>query len=510
MRKQRLVALGLAVGLVGSSLAGCSGGTTETKTASTTTASSGGTQAAATEAAKAEPDELTIFLTNKNIVDGSYAKTYIEEQTNTKLNIIQTTTAELDNKLNITLASGDIPDLIQCETTTMEGQLLESGIFLPLNEYFDQYPNIKNSRSEEIWEKMTYSDGNIYSIGISTQNPLSMIAYRQDWLDLFGMEVPETIDEYYEFAKAVALEDPDGNGKADTFAFGGYQSIDVVWFDHIFGAYGALPNFWMEKDGQIVNGSVDPQMKEALVFLNKMYTEGLLDPEFITDDAKRWQAKVKAGTYGAGVTKIHIFDHNNWSNYYEPFISAYPDGEHVMGPVLQGASDEPVGIRKASDRGWLRTFVYKDGNVDAALRLLDFLTSEEGNKFAQYGLEGEHYEMDGDLLVRSISDEETSELDLNKFFIGNTVLFDHSSQELFDAFEFSKEISIADPTDGIFIDELNEDYPKLEEITNIRYMEMIVGETPIDTGFDAFVQEWNERGGEELVAALNEAYQARQ
>ena len=48
--------------------------------------------------------------------------------------------------------------------------------------------------------------------------------------------------------------------------------------DHIFGAYGALPNYWMLQDGHLVNGSIQPGMKDALVFLNKMYTDGLIDP----------------------------------------------------------------------------------------------------------------------------------------------------------------------------------------------------------------------------------------
>jgi ABC-type glycerol-3-phosphate transport system substrate-binding protein len=99
-------------------------------------------------------------------VDGSYAKTMIEQATNTELEIIQVPTKELDNKLNILLASGDRPDIIQCETETMESQLLSAGILLPINEYWDNYPNIKNGRDEATWDLMRYTDGNIYSIGI--------------------------------------------------------------------------------------------------------------------------------------------------------------------------------------------------------------------------------------------------------------------------------------------------------------------------------------------------------
>lgn len=112
-------------------------------------------------------------------------------------------------------------------------------------------------------------------------------------------------------------------------------------------------------------------------------------------------------------------------------------------------------------------------------------------------------------IVRLLSEDETQELDLNKFKIGNSELFEHSSDELFDAFEFSHEISVSNPVDGIFIPELMDIYPKLKEIANIRYIEMIVGETPVDSGFDAFVEEWNSRGGQELEDALNAAYQAR-
>lgn len=515
MKKQKLVkaAAGfLAVCMVAGSLAGCksksaeesgAGEVTKGEAAAQREQGSGGNQE--------EPAHLKLFLTNKNIVDGSYAKTMIEKATNTKLEIIQVPTKDLDNKLNILLASGERPDIIQCETETMESELLAAGILLPLNEYWDNYPNLKNARDEATWDLMRYTDGNIYSIGIKNPNPLAIIAYREDWLEKLGLKVPANLEEYYQAATAMSKEDPDGNGMNDTFAFGGYQNVDTAWFDHIFGAFGALPNYWMTVNGHIENGSVQPGMKDALVYLNKMYKDGLIDPEFVTDDAKRWQQKVKTGIYGAGVTKIHIFDRNNWSNYYEPFIQNNPDGEHVYGAVLQGGSDTPVGIRMASERGWLRTFISKDSkNIDACLRLLDYLTSEEGNRFTQYGVEGEHYKWEGDKLIRLIDDKETQDLDLNKFFIGNTVLFDHSSPELFDAFEFSRTISTPNPVDGIFINELNSIYPKLREITNTRYIEMIVGETPIDGGFEDFVKEWYSRGGDKLTKALDEAYQAKQ
>ena len=188
---KRLLCSGLAVAMAGTVLAGCgSGGSGSTQTTGQQSegTDAGDTAAASSEAPEGEPVELTLFLDNMNIVDGSYAKTEIEKATNTKLNIIQAAPAEMDNKLNIMLASGEIPDIFQCETETMEGKLLSSGILLPYNEYWDNYPNIKNGRSEETWDLMRYKDGNIYSIGVESQNPLYIMGYRKDWLDNLGLE----------------------------------------------------------------------------------------------------------------------------------------------------------------------------------------------------------------------------------------------------------------------------------------------------------------------------------
>ena len=515
MKKNNMLKKGLcmaaSVTMAVSLLSACSPGNADSPATSaeekTTSAADNG-NGETTAGESGEPVELTLFLDNMNITDGSYVKTEIERITNTKLNIIQATPDEMDNKLNIMLASGDIPDIFQCETTTMEGKLLSSGILLPINEYWDEYPNIKSGREEEIWELMKYKDGNVYSIGVDGQNPLQIMAYRQDWLEKFNMEVPETLDEYFEFTKKVAKEDPDENGIDDTFAFGAYQPLLFQWLDHIFGAYGVLPNYWMEVDGRIVDGAVLPGAKDALVFLNKMYSEGLIDPEFVTDDAYRWQSKVKSGIFGAGTTKLQLFDKNNWRNYYQPFIQSNPEGKLVYGPVLKGGCDSPVGERMASRRGWVRTFVYKDSpNVDAALRVIDYLMSEEGNLFIMYGKEGEHYEWEGDKVVRLIDNAKAQELDLEKFYIAQKTLFLHSSDELFDAMEFLKEegVTTPDPVDGIFIDELSDIYPDLQDLTVTRFVEMIIGEVPVETGFDKFVQEWYAKGGTELEEAINKA-----
>lgn len=120
----------------------------------------------------------------------------------------------------------------------------------------------------------------------------------------------------------------------EKYAFGSVGAIGR-YFDHIFGAYGVLPNYWMLKDGKVVSGSIQPEAKEALKFLNKMYANKLIDPEFVTDTIDRNRTIFKNGVYGAQANFIWMFDANNVFDYYKPFKDKNPNGEWVEGPVLQ-------------------------------------------------------------------------------------------------------------------------------------------------------------------------------
>ncbi|MBD2844034.1 extracellular solute-binding protein [Paenibacillus sp. IB182496] len=457
-----------------------------------------------------EPDELTIYAYNDGIGLNDGAIKYIEEKTNTKLNITTGIGEEMESKLNVMLASGDIPDIIQYQTDETELKYAGSGILLPLNEYFDKAPQLEASRSEEVWQAMTHADGNIYTVGIQTPSVHFVTMYRKDWLDKLKLEVPTTIDEYYAVADAVSNGDPDGNGKKDTYAFGASGELGR-YFDHVFGAFGVLPDYWMERDGRIVNGTVQPEAKEALLFLNKMYENGLIDPEFITDDGNRNKNKFKAGVYGAQANFIWVFDSNNLNNYYTPFKEANPNGEWIEGPVLKGPGTESVGMRMLSQRGWLKTSITKDSkNIDAALRLLDWLASEEGNRFVNYGLEGEHYQVDEKgIIKKTVEVEEAKKYGIDKFVLAKSVSFDTATPRFLEVKDFTEKNALSEPADGILVPEIGKFGKDLKAYTNTEYLKMIVGEMDIDKEFDKFVQEWNDRGGKEFTDALNAAYQER-
>ncbi|MBO9608456.1 MAG: extracellular solute-binding protein [Paenibacillaceae bacterium] len=519
IRKQawkRTMSLVTAGSLVASLAAGCSGGNGgEGAAASASVSPKASASASATPApTKAPPTPLKVFMVDSGGNYSGEAIKYIEEKTNTKLTITAVVGGangvDLENRLNVTMASGDIPDVIQFFKDETELKYVSSGLLVPLSDYFDKAPNLKNSRTAADWNAMKHPDGKIYAVGTKSPDVHFVSMYRKDWLDKLSLKVPTTIEEYYQVADAIANRDPDGNGKKDTFAFGSVGAIGR-YFDHIFGAYGVLPNYWMLKDGKVVSGSIQPEAKEALKFLNKMYTNKLIDPEFVTDTIDRNRTKFKNGVYGAQANFIWMFDANNVFDYYKPFKDKNPNGEWVEGPVLQAPGFQSVGMRKLTARGVNKTAITKNSkNIDAALRLLDWLASPEGNTFTNYGIKGVHYEIGSDNVVKTTADAKTlNDYGVNQVTLAKDALFDHTTASFKQVKAFTEKNALTNPVDGMLIPETAKYEKDLISFTDAEYFKMILGATPIDGGFEKFVDEYNKRGGKEYQAALDKEYQSR-
>ena len=106
-------------------------------------------------------------------------------------------------------------------------------------------------------------------------------------------------------ARAFTFNDPDGNGKNDTYGLGLQKQVNLR--DHgtiggLLSAFG-IPNhaydeYYPGKDGKITSPYIQPEVKEALQILQDMYKEGLIDPEFITTDMRKIQQDISRGRFG--------------------------------------------------------------------------------------------------------------------------------------------------------------------------------------------------------------------
>lgn len=492
-------------------LAGCAGSKTQKAEATPAKTEAGSETTTATRETPKEPDPLEIFITERwaGVSYDNMSVHYVEEKTNTKWNVTAVPPEDYDGKLDIYLASGERPDIFQSSINIQK--YAEAGILLPLNDYIEKHPNLKKYMADCIELLKDSRDGNVYYLPGKGDTVDFTILYRKDWLDKLGMEIPTTLDEYYDVAVAMSTQDPDGNNKKDTYAFGARGFSDFRYFDHIFAAYGTLPFYaLLSEDGQVIDGTIQPGAKEALRYLNKLYTAGAIDPEFVTDNEDRTDQKFKKGMFGATCNYYFVMDTANTYGYYKAFHDNNPGGVLVQGPPLTTPGYKYYGMRSNGATGWIGHCVCKEAkNIDAAFRVFDWLATEEGQMFTWYGKEGEHYKIEDGMVKSLIPIEDYPKYGITQIYLLNDNLTKHYSKEFQQVFAEANKYKKNQPTEGLTVPEWAKYSQLLKDYIKEMYLRMVIGDVPVDGGFEEFVEEYKKRGGEELYKAYNEAYQQR-
>lgn len=314
----------------------------------------------------------------------------------------------MNAKFHAIVASGDIPDVLHIEYLS-EGiyavnRYGQQGIFLALNDLIDQYgPNIKATYNNplageilpyksNVWGEITASDGKIYSLaGISASNAIGAVwAIRTDWLDKLGLKIPTTTDELYNVLKAFKTRDPNGNGRADEIPWGSGQGDKTNRITPLVTAFDAHMDFYVDySDNRIKYGPVEPAYRDALVFINKLYSEGLLQQDYLTATRDQWLARAGGNQMGmhfvwpaSGVgTSNGELQKLNPSYHFEPF------------PPIKSSSGKQYKDTKSSGSTVFPCMAINAKSKYAVeiIKYVNYLLSEEGTMLAQWGIEGETY-----------------------------------------------------------------------------------------------------------------------
>jgi len=218
----------------------------------------------------------------------------------------QVDSTQYGNKVNVSIASGDLPDIIAVSKQQLN-QLVDADMVEDMTQVFEQYamPYLKEQVKTGLApaQSMAMYDGKLMAIpqyqGDPRDSALSLYI-RTDWLQKVGLPEPTTVDELIKTAEAFVHQDPNGNGKDDTYGLGLLPSIaGAASMTGFLNGYHAYPSIWIpNSSGQLVYGSTLPEMKEALGKLQQMYKDGLLDREFGTKDFNRLKEDIVAEKVG--------------------------------------------------------------------------------------------------------------------------------------------------------------------------------------------------------------------
>jgi ABC-type glycerol-3-phosphate transport system substrate-binding protein len=330
---------------------------------------------------------LAIQTNNRLVPDGNRIQKWLEENMKVKLEFTILDGNELRSKLTLLAASNTLPDLMTLPSnlTDVYMDFAGQGVFANLDPLLPVYgQNIVAARTKDQIEALRYMDGNLYALNSNIETDFDMLLIRQDWLDKLGLKVPETIDDLYNVAKAFKERDPDGNGANDTEGYFAWGSL-FANFSAIWAAFNANPSQWVWQGNTIVHGYTQPQLKEALKFLHKMYADGLIPREYMTIDLARKNAEVSAGHAG-------ILEDQAW--YVDPEYSVFHQSsgaKWVAIPKLKGPGEG--GYLTAGNPQVRQFTVINARSKDPALAMLylDFIAQRDNLLIIRSGWEGEHY-----------------------------------------------------------------------------------------------------------------------
>ncbi len=381
-----------------------------------------------------DPVEITYFRQElgRNSV-AYYSETAwfqeLEKRLNVKITIVGPSSSEdYNTAVNIMLVSGDYPDMLFFDWNNYSGGAeagMEDGIILPISTNEDYKAKVSNwfdiiASNDNIRRAVTLDDGSInqfchYETNIA-RSAYWGYAIRKDWLDRLGLEVPTTMDELYTVLTAFKVEDANGNGDPDDeipLTCCNWWTTVHPLMDSLTAAYGLKVNT-MYRDPQ--SGKITywteyndgANFKEYVTTMRKWYSEGLIDPEYVSQKYEASSAKItgdKAGVFFCFPDSV-----SNYKSALKTTLTdagyADPDAVMIYGMIpLEGTDGVPydydsdnamVSYAGANQSTVITTAALENGTVDKCLEIINYLYSEEGSDLINWGIEGVSYTVDAD------------------------------------------------------------------------------------------------------------------
>ncbi len=352
--------------------------------------------------ASKEPITINLFRAGQGLPapDQDILLPRLNEALNMKLNY-KTAPTEYEQQLTVQIAGGTPPDMFSVTKEQMY-QFVQQGLLLDLTPYLS---SMKHITEENGFTKMHMLkgvvDGKQYAIPYRPLIPVQTTFWvRQDWLDKLGLKAPKTLDELKAVAKAFVEQDPDGNGKRDTIGITGNGLKGTL--SPIFAAFGvAEPGQMMIRDNKVVYSTELPETREAIAYINKMLSENLIDPEFLTNNSLMHQEKAftgKAGIIYAHWAHIKRADMVAKMNAINP-NQVWTQLDAMVGPNGQKFAD--YYDEGAANQRWVipKSLAKQPEKVKKVLEYLDYVSGGEGQLLVNYGIEGRNYKMENGKIV---------------------------------------------------------------------------------------------------------------
>ncbi|NHN34792.1 extracellular solute-binding protein [Paenibacillus agricola] len=324
----------------------------------------------------------------------------MEKKTGVKVDWIHPPSGQGKEQFNLMIASNDLPDVIVYDWFNVPGgakKYVDDGVILDLTPYIEkQAPNFTKLMNENPEaKKQTMDDASKYYClpMLRLQDSLRVTdgpQIRVDWLDKLGLKKPTTIDEWYNVLKAIKTGDPNGNGKQDEWPMTGQKFTGGNGIGNLAAAWGISYDFYIDS-GQVKYGPMNPKFKEVLTFINKLFAEGLIDPDYMLNNREKQDSKVISAVSGA------LFAVQP-SNFMRTMAESGRDPKFQMSGISWPVG--PAGKAYSLSSSYTYQAVSpcvavtkKAKNPEEIISWLDYAYGKEGNLLFNLGVENQTYTM---------------------------------------------------------------------------------------------------------------------
>ncbi len=449
----------------------------------------------------------------------------IEDAANVDVQIEWVLSDVLEEKVTLAMANPSTMPMVITHSGALTGNIVsaaKAGAFVDLNDYIwdsEKYPNL-SQMNKAVADTLTV-DGKLIAIPRTRDIGRYGLSYRQDWADKVGItEEPKTIEDVYELLYKFTYEDPDGNGVDDTFgmemtSYTGPFDIIQTWF--------GVGNGWAEVDGKLVPVHMQPEYKEALDWIKKVYDDGLMPQDWAVRTTDTWSNGCKTGESGV---YIDVMDGGRriWDYFtkVETFTPSVVNPEEPASMNLLGA----INGKTLATSGYNGYFTLSASTcdtpekVEATLTLLDKLNDNDIRLLVEYGLEGTHWEKDenGNLVDLDVENTALASdyLGLNqmlaylpRYDLNPSPAKNERTQAQADVYVENEQYAVFNPASSYLANSATyaDIGATLDEIVTQARTQYICGEID-EAGLETAWNNWLSQGGQTIIDEVNEQHAA--
>lgn len=325
----------------------------------------------------------------------------IEKATNTKITFEIPPAANYNERLNLMLAGGDYADVIlfNAPTDKVFVDSVNNNIIVPITKYLEKAPNLMKYSYGTSWDSFkTKGDKEIYALPRTTIFRADGFLFRQDWLDAIDFKVPAdnliTLDQFTDILTKFTKNDPDKNGKADTYGWSASQDGNGNLGPIITSNFDVLG--WQKTKGEkyeymdAMYSRENPAYKKALEYTAMLNKAGVIDPNWTSIKLDAAKARFKQGVAGAKVEFAGWIIENQTD---AAKINPKAKMTYISGIKNADGKFQAPSFGTGTWGCWGVTSGAK--NPEAVVKIFDWLLGDAGWSATKYGVEGVTYKNEG-------------------------------------------------------------------------------------------------------------------